>query len=192
VRNDLLLWLDLETTGLDPEAPGARILEVAAVVTDEALVRQGSFEAVLQFEDTTMISSLEPRVREMHERHGLLAECVGAGALALDEVQGELIGLLAGCRMAPGTAPLCGSTISFDRAWLKRFMPKVNGLLHYRNIDVTTVKRLARMWRPDLIEPKKADRHRAMSDILESIAELRFYRDLWLQPQQSEFPSPTK
>jgi oligoribonuclease len=170
-----LVWVDLEMTGLDPDREV--IVEIAVIVTD------GQLEAVHEGPDIVLgaaedvLSRMHPRVVEMHRRSGLTARVRASDVTAADAEQA----VLAFVRQhvpAAGAAPLAGNSVHADRAFLRRYMPELEAHCHYRNVDVSTVKELARRWHPDALAaapPKEGD-HRALSDIRESIAELRYYR----------------
>jgi oligoribonuclease len=175
MAQDLLMWCDLEMTGLDPERHV--IVEIALVATtlDLEVVDQGIDLVVHQ--DTEALASMDDFVLTMHTRSGLL-DAIRASTVSLDEAGAAALAYLR--RHVPErTAPLCGNSIGMDRRFLARYLPAVDGYLHYRSIDVSTVKELARRWYPDLFRkrPDKREGHRALADIGESIAELRYYRD---------------
>lgn len=180
-RADLLCWADVETTGLDPDK--GVLLEVAVMLTDQDLVPVApSCTLVIGHDRQTIKALMDDTVLEMHCKSGLLADCSAAGVQGCTVEKAEAVVLQELERYClPGTAPLCGNTINFDRAWLARYMPRLAAFVHYRNIDVTTVKRLAAMWRPDVSPAPKANAHRACEDVFESIAELRYWRDHWLR-----------
>lgn len=172
---DRLCWLDLETSGLDPTRH--LILEFAAVVTDADLVELASVQAVVGWPVPILRESADPTADRMHEASGLWAE-VAASDLSSPEAEHQLAELVA--EHAPG-APLAGSGVHFDRAFLAVRMPSVLDLVHYRNVDVSTIRTLTRMWAPDLAAEVESP-HRAMPDVLAAVAELRRYRTaLWGQ-----------
>jgi oligoribonuclease len=178
-RDDLLVWMDLEMTGLDPAR--CVILEVAAVVTDSELapVAPGLDLAVRPTEDD--LARMEDWSREHHTESGLI-ERVRVEGLPLRQAADELLAYLRRLCM-PGTAPLCGNSVWQDRRFLIAYMPDVNALLHYRIIDVSSVKELVRRWYGEELHfPAKNNSHRALGDIHESIAELRYYRDHVFRP----------
>jgi oligoribonuclease len=173
--NDPLVWIDLEMTGLDPTRHV--ILEIAAMVSDGALeqVVQGPDLVLAASEDTLAV--MEPFVAEMHAASGLL-DAVRRARLDLAEAEAQILDFVRACVPSSRVAPLAGNSVHADRAFLLRHMPTLEGWLHYRNVDVSTVKELARRWYPDAYAsaPEKAKGHRALADIRESIAELRYYR----------------
>ena len=165
-----LVWIDLETTGLDPDTE--HVLEVACIVTDAAFVELGRWSAI----------KLDPVVREMHTTNGLLAlvEAHGRYARGVDEMLCEWLQATAVINLDGTATPpqLAGSTISFDRAFLRRHMPKSFGCLHYRNLDVSSFNEMARRQWPAVYEgrPRSDTKaHRAMIDVEESINVARYY-----------------
>lgn len=173
-----MIWVDLETTGLDPGRDG--ILEMAVVVTDEDLNELGEpFTAIVRptFRQYREMSDF---VREMHDKNGLLAALDDGMPLRKAWLEAEAY--LQAIVPKPGEWPLAGNNVGFDRGFLHHHMPTVEQVAHYRNIDVSTVKELARRWCPRVVEsaPEKAGGHRALGDVLESIDELRHYRNAGL------------
>jgi oligoribonuclease len=171
---DLLVWIDCEMTGLDLSVD--ELVEVAVVITDYDLkpVDPG-FRIVIKADDA-VLEQMNEVVRTMHTTSGLLEEIPHGVTLADAEYQvNEYI-----LRFVPdaGTAPLAGNTIGTDRAFLAKYMPRVDAHLHYRSVDVSSIKELARRWFPRIYfqAPAKAGGHRALADILESIRELDYYR----------------
>ncbi len=179
LRNDLLVWVDLEMTGLDPET--CRIVEIATLLTDGQLsiVAEGP-ELVISVPEEDL-ARMAPVVVEMHAKSGL-TERIRRSTTTLEQAaQVTLEFLQQHC--APGSAPLCGNSVWKDKQFLERYMPEVTRHLHYRLVDVSTIKELARRWYPAAgAAPKKKERHRALEDIRESIEELRFYRDRFFLP----------
>ncbi len=168
-----LIWMDLEMTGLDPETN--RILEIATLITDSALnlVAEGPLLYIRQSED--LIGSMDEWNTEHHTSSGLL-DFVRTQGISEREAELATLEFLAG-KVEPGKSPLCGNCISQDRRFLVKYMPALEAFLHYRNIDVSSVKELAFRWRPDIAASLvKQNTHRALDDIRESIAELRHYR----------------
>lgn len=174
-----LVWIDLEMTGLDPDTDV--IVEIATVVTD------GTLEAVEQGPDLVVgapaaaLKAMPDVVRRMHTASGLLDE-VAATDRTVAAAEQATLSFVRTHVPGPSSAPLAGSSVHADRMFLRRYMPTLEAYLHYRNVDVSTLKELARRWQPAVLDaaPAKQDRHRALDDILESIAELRHYRDTWL------------
>ena len=182
---DRLVWIDCEMTGLDLSVD--ELVEVAVVITDYDLKPvDAGFRIVIKADDA-VLEQMNEVVRTMHTTSGLLEEIPGGVTLADAEYQvNEYI-----LRFVPdaGTAPLAGNTIGTDRAFLAKYMPRVDAHLHYRSVDVSSIKELARRWFPRVYfqAPAKAGGHRALADILESIRELDYYRRaLFVAP-----PGPT-
>jgi oligoribonuclease len=171
---DRLVWIDLEMTGLDPAQH--HIIEIATLVTDASL------EIIAEGPDL-VIHQPEPALTAMNEWCTLhhtasgLVEKVRASTVSLAEAEARTLEIVQTC-CAAGTAPLAGNSIHVDRFFLRHHMPKLEAHLHYRNVDVTSIKELTRRWLPKTFSrlPKKSDSHRALDDIRESIAELQFYR----------------
>jgi oligoribonuclease len=171
---DRLVWIDCEMTGLDLSVD--ELVEVAVVITDYELVPVDPGFRVVIKADQAVLDQMNDIVRTMHTSSGLLDEIPGGVSLADAEYQiNEYI-----LRFVPDaqTAPLAGNTIGTDRAFLAKYMPRVDAHLHYRSVDVSSIKELARRWFPRVYfqSPAKAGGHRALADILESIRELDYYR----------------
>ena len=162
-------------TGLDPECNV--IVEIASLITDDDLevIAEGP-DLVVKATDEEL-AAMDEVVRSMHERSGLL-EAISASGVSLAEAGQATLDFLQSHIPAAGTVPLCGNSIGTDRRFLARWLPDVDAYLHYRSVDVSTIKELARRWYPDAYsaQPKKAGAHRALDDIIESVAELRYYR----------------
>lgn len=173
--------MDLEMTGLDPERHA--IVEIATVITDDQLevVAEGPDLVIAAGAD--QLAAMDGVVRAMHTRSGLLA-AIGQSNVSLEEAGRLTLEFIKKHVPDPGTVPLCGNSIGTDRRFLARWLPDVDRYLHYRCVDVSTVKELARRWYPEVVAglPKKAGSHRALEDILESVAELRYYRDSVFRP----------
>lgn len=173
-----LVWMDLEMTGLDVEVDG--ILEIATVITDAELdiVAEGPSLPVAQPEST--LAGMDEWNVTHHTASGLL-ERVRREGVPLVEAEAQTLSFVE-AYVGEGESPLCGNSIWQDRRFLARYMPTLEGYLHYRNIDVSSVKQLARLWRPDLADRVvKSSEHVALADIRESIDELRFYRKHFLR-----------
>lgn len=175
-----MVWVDLEMTGLNPDV--SVIVEIATIVTesDLSVVAEGPNLVIHQPDE--VLASMSDFVRELHTRSGLL-ERIRASDVSLADAARETGAFLAK-HCSKGTAPLCGNSVWKDRAFLERYMPSVIELLHYRIVDVSTIKELAKRWYPgSLVAPKKKELHRALDDIRESIEELRWYRaNLFARP----------
>ena len=162
-------------TGLDPGRH--RIVEIATLITDDDLevVAEGP-DLVIQT-DPDALSAMDEVVRGMHTRSGLLA-AIAESTITLQAAGDTTLAFLQEHIGAANTVPLCGNSIGTDRRFLSAWLPEIEGFLHYRSVDVSTIKELARRWYPDAPggAPKKAGGHRALDDIRESVAELRYYR----------------
>ena len=171
---DPLVWVDLEMTGLNPDRHV--IVEIAVIVTDGALEHVVEGPDLVLAADETALACMDRLVVEMHTGSGLLAE-VRRSTLGVAEAEGEVLDFVR-AYVPERAAPLAGNSIHSDRAFLARHMPKLHAWLHYRNVDVSTIKELARRWYPEAYAaaPTKARGHRALADIRESIGELRHYR----------------
>ncbi len=184
-ENDRLVWIDCEMTGLDLAVD--ELVEIAVVITDfELNVLDHGFQIVIK-PDASALANMGEFVTEMHRSSGLLDEIPHGVSLADAEFQTlEYIQ-----RFAPveGKAPLAGNTIGTDRMFLAKYMPRVDRWLHYRNVDVSSIKELSRRWYPRAYfqAPAKNGGHRALADIRESIRELAYYRAAVFVPQ----PGPT-
>ncbi len=169
-----LVWLDLEMTGLDPDFD--RVLEIATIITDSQLniLAEGPVMAIRQ--SNQLISDMDQWNTEHHTKSGLIDRVLAHGVSEV-EAEDKTIGFINNY-VQEGESPLCGNSIAQDRRFLVRYMPRLEKFLHYRNIDVSTVKELALRWKPDSVEAVfKAGTHRALYDIKESIEELRHYKE---------------
>jgi oligoribonuclease len=171
----VLAWLDLEMTGLDPFRHV--IVEIATLVTDDDLevVAEGPDLVIAQPPEA--LATMDEVVREMHARSGLLA-AIEQSTTTLQEAGDATLAFLQEHIAEPGTVPLCGNSIGTDRRFLAVQLPAIEEFLHYRSIDVSTIKELCRRWYPEVLPgaPAKTSTHRALEDIRESVAELRYYR----------------
>ncbi len=167
--------MDLEMTGLDPAT--AVIVEIATLVTDDDLELVAEGPDVVVACPPDRLAAMEETVRQMHTASGLLA-AVEASTTSLHEAGRLTLEFLKEHVPEPRTVPLCGNSIGTDRRFLAAQLPDVDAWLHYRSVDVSTVKELCRRWYPDVLEaaPAKAGGHRALDDIRESLDELRYYR----------------
>jgi oligoribonuclease len=169
-----LVWIDLEMTGLDPERD--RIIEIATIVTDAQLniLAEGPVMAIHQ--DESVLALMDDWNQRTHGGSGLLQRVRDT---ALDEADaiGRTLDFLR-AYVPKGKSPMCGNSICQDRRFLARYMPELDAFSHYRNLDVSTLKELARRWRPDIYSGfRKAGTHKALDDIRESIQELQYYRE---------------
>jgi len=172
---DVLVWMDLEMTGLDIDRHV--IVEIATLITDDDLqvVAEGPDLVVSATDDE--LGSMDEFVRTMHTKSGLLAE-IAASTLSLEEAGDATLAFIRAHVPKARTVPLAGNSIGTDRRFLAAQLPAIEEFLHYRSVDVSTVKELGRRWFPELMKgaPTKAGGHRAMDDIRESVAELAYYR----------------
>ncbi|MFP5335033.1 MAG: oligoribonuclease [Actinomycetes bacterium] len=179
--NDRIVWIDCEMTGLDLLHDA--LIEVAALVTDSELTVLGEGVDVVIRPPEEALVQMRDVVREMHTSSGLLTQLENGVTLA--EAQERVMAYVRQWVPEAGKAPLAGNSIATDRGFIARDMPELDAYLHYRMIDVSSVKELARRWYPRayFAAPAKAGGHRALADILESIAELRYYREAVFVPQ---------
>ncbi|WP_431247318.1 oligoribonuclease [Leifsonia xyli] len=172
--SDRLVWIDCEMTGLDLEVD--ELVEIAVVITDfELNVLDPGLSIVIKPDDSAL-ANMGDFVRQMHTTSGLIDEIPGGKSLA--EAEYEVLEYVLKFAPTARTAPLAGNTIGTDRMFLAKYMPRLDNHLHYRNVDVSSIKELARRWFPRIYfnAPEKNGGHRALADILESIRELDYYR----------------
>ncbi|MEG0676341.1 MAG: oligoribonuclease [Comamonas sp.] len=173
-KSDLnLVWLDCEMTGLQPETD--RVIEIAVVVTNSDLSIRVEGPVFAIHQSDALLNGMDAWNKGTHGKSGLI-ERVKASTVTEAEAEAALIAFLS--KYVPkGKVPLCGNSIAQDRRFMERYMPKLNNFFHYRNIDVSTLKELARRWKPVAYTSfKKAQRHTALADVHESIDELQHYR----------------
>jgi len=172
--DDRLVWADLEMTGLD--VVRHRIVEIAVLVTDSALEPLDEGIDLVVHQPPEALAAMDAVVRDMHQRSGLLT-AIETSTTSLDAAGAAALTYVAS-HVQPRTSPLCGNSIGVDRRFLDRYLPAFDAYLHYRSIDVSSLKELCRRWYPDVYKrrPDKRGTHRALDDIRESIDELRFYR----------------
>jgi oligoribonuclease len=176
---DHLIWIDLEMTGLKPDTDS--IIEIATIVTDKELtvLAEGPVMAIHQPDET--LARMDDWNQRQHGSSGLLAR-VRASRISAHEAEARTLEFLAPL-VAPGSSPMCGNSICQDRRFLVRQMPQLEKFFHYRNLDVSTLKELARRWAPAVAAGiSKQSAHTALADIRESIEELRYYRARFLAP----------
>jgi oligoribonuclease len=175
-----LVWLDCEMTGLDPEHD--RIIEIAVIVTDAHLAQRVEGPVLVIHQSDALLDGMDKWNKATHGKSGLIDK-VKSTRLIEEEAEKELLAFLT--RYAPkGSVPMCGNSIGQDRRFLVRYMPKLEAFFHYRNLDVSTLKELAKRWRPDIYKSfKKKQRHTALADVHESIDELTHYREHFLKSQ---------
>ncbi|MEH1097912.1 oligoribonuclease [Micromonospora sp. CPCC 205561] len=172
---DLLVWIDCEMTGLDLGSD--KLIEVAALVTDPDLNVLGEGVDVVIHADDAALEAMPEIVATMHAKSGLTEE-VRRSTVTLAEAEQMVLEYVASHVKDPRTAPLCGNSIATDRGFITRDMPRLDAHLHYRMIDVSSIKELCRRWYPRVYfgQPQKGLAHRALADIRESIRELEYYR----------------
>ncbi|MCK9516981.1 MAG: oligoribonuclease [Ottowia sp.] len=169
-----LIWLDCEMTGLDPDRE--RIIEIAVIVTGPQLVPRVEGPVLVVHQPDTLLDAMDDWNKGTHGRSGLIDK-VRASRLTEAEAEQKLLDFVARY-VDPGQSPMCGNTISQDRRFLVRYMPRFEAFFHYRNIDVSTLKELARRWQPELVARfKKQQAHTALADVHESLDELIYYRE---------------
>ncbi len=174
-----LIWVDMEMTGLDPDTD--KIIEVAVVVTDANLNVLAEGPVFVIHQPDTVLDAMDAWNKGTHGRSGLI-DRVKASTMTEADAEMALIDFLR--HFVPkGKSPMCGNTICQDRRFMVRGMPKLEAFFHYRNLDVSTLKELCRRWKPEIANGfKKHQKHTALADILESIEELRYYREHFIQP----------
>jgi oligoribonuclease len=171
----MLAWMDLEMTGLDPVRHC--IVEIATLITDDELEIIAEGPDLVLHASPEALGAMDDVVLGMHTRSGLLA-AIEASTVTLEEAGEATLAFLREHIADAGTVPLCGNSIGTDRRFLSAWLPQIEDFLHYRSVDVSTIKELARRWYPGSLSasPKKGGAHRALDDIRESVAELRYYR----------------
>lgn len=173
-----LIWLDLEMTGLIPERD--RIIEIGLVITNAALEVVAEAPVIVVHQSDEVLGAMDAWNKGTHGRSGLI-ERVRASTVDEAEAEAAMVEFLS--KWVPrGVSPMCGNTVCQDRRFLARYMPRFEAWFHYRNLDVSTLKELARRWHPEVYKGvKKAGAHTALADIVESIEELRYYRETFLR-----------
>jgi len=181
-HKDNMVWLDMEMTGLDPDQE--RIIEAAVIITDKDLNILAEGPDLVIHQPNTVLKKMDDWNQNQHSKSGLI-NAVKKSKVTVRKAEEKILQFIKKYCME-GKSSLCGNSIHHDRRFLIRYMPRVNKYLHYRHIDVSTVKSLVRNWYPKNKElPKKEETHRALNDIRESIEELRFYRDHYFVRQHS-------
>lgn len=173
-----LVWLDMEMTGLDPEKE--RIIEVAIVITEPDLTVVAEGPVLVIHQPDAILDAMDSWNRGTHGKSGLIDK-VRASTTTEEQAQDELIAFM--LKYVPaGKSPLCGNTVSQDRRFMFKYMPRLEQFFHYRTIDVSTIKELARRWNPALLKGfEKHSKHEALADIMESIEELKYYREHFIK-----------
>ncbi|MDP8568430.1 oligoribonuclease [Methylophilus aquaticus] len=176
-NQDYLIWLDMEMSGLQPDSD--RILELAAVVTDAQLNIVAESPVLVVYQSDAVLDGMDAWNKGTHGRSGLIDK-VKASTLDEEAATDAMLSFLK-AHVPAGKSPMCGNSICQDRRFMARYMPRLEQFFHYRNLDVSVFKELARRWRPDIYSGfKKASRHEALADIYESIDELKYYREHFL------------
>lgn len=177
----MLVWMDLEMTGLDPAVDV--IVEIATLITDDHLEVIAEGPDLVCAAPPEVLAAMRPVVVEMHTSSGLL-ERIRSSTVSVEEAGRQTLEFLRAHVPEARTVPLCGNSIGTDRRFLARYLPEIEEFLHYRSVDVSTIKELGKRWYPAAMAsmPRKATAHRALDDIRESIAELRFYRERLFLP----------
>ena len=176
-----LVWIDLEMSGLDPDT--CEILEIATLITDGELELVAEGPDIVIHQPDGVLDAMDAWCTRQHGMSGLTAQ-VKASTTSLAEAEAMTLDFVRS-HCPAGRSPLCGNSIGHDRRFLLRYMPTLAAYLHYRSIDVSSVKELARRWYPDMPAMAKGETHRALDDIRESIAELRHYRQHIFRPRES-------
>ncbi|MBM3346825.1 MAG: oligoribonuclease [Betaproteobacteria bacterium] len=173
-----LVWIDLEMTGLEPDTD--RVIEVALVVTDSHLVTLAEAPVLVVHQPDSILNAMDDWNKGTHARSGLIDK-IRVSTLTEGMVEERMLEFL-GRHVPARVTPMCGNSICQDRRFLARWMPKLEAYFHYRNLDVSTLKELARRWKPDIMKGlTKHGKHEALADIYESIEELRYYREHFLK-----------
>jgi oligoribonuclease len=177
-KKDRLVWLDMEMSGLVPEKE--RILEIAMIVTDGDLEIVAEGPVLVLYQEDAVLDGMDAWNKGTHGRSGLIDK---VKASTVSEAQAETLCIeFLKKHLKPGISPMCGNTIHQDRRFMARYMPQLEAYFHYRNIDVSTIKELCKRWQPEIAKSfTKQQAHTALADILESIEELRYYRDTFMR-----------
>jgi len=179
-QNDRLVWIDLEMTGLSTE--NDEIVEIAAIITEADLTEIDAGVSFVVKPGDKAWENMDDFVTNMHTESGLITEI--PNGLSLNDAQGKVLTYIQQHIPEEGKGQLAGSSVYVDRGFLAKFMPDIDRYLHYRLVDVSSIKELTRRWYPKVYfnSPEKTGNHRALADIRESIAELRYYRDAVFVP----------
>ncbi len=178
-----LVWIDLEMTGLEPSTD--TIVEIACLVTDDQLDLVDDGIDLVVHQPPEVLDRMDDFVRTMHTKSGLIEE-IAASTVDLATAGAQVLAYIRTHVPAAGTTPLCGNSIGTDRRFLAEYLRDIDDYLHYRSIDVSSLKELCRRWYPVAYKnkPAKSEHHRALDDIRESVAELRYYREAILKPPE--------
>lgn len=173
-----LVWLDMEMTGLDPEKE--RIIEIAVVVTEADLTLVAEGPVIVVHQSDALLDAMDNWNKGTHGRSGLI-EKVKASTVTEEQAEDQVLAFLKQ-HVPAGKSPLCGNTISQDRRFMFKYMPRLETFFHYRNLDVSTLKELAARWKPEVVSSfVKQSKHEALADIYESIEELKHYREHFIK-----------
>ena len=173
-RSDNLVWIDMEMTGLDPDVD--RILELAIIITDSDLNILAEGPVITVFQADSVLNGMDEWNTTHHVESGLV-DRVRKEGVPIAEAEETLLAFLEQ-HVDQGSSPLCGNSVGQDRRFMVKYMPKIDDYLHYRILDVSTIKELARRWRPEIYSGVvKKGEHRALDDVRESIEELKYYRE---------------
>jgi len=184
----MLAWMDLEMTGLEPHRHV--IVEIATIITDDNLNVIAEGPDLVIHATPEQLAEMGDFVTEMHTRSGLLP-AINASSVSVRDAEVATLEFMKAHIPDARSVPLCGNSIGTDRRFLEEYMPELENFFHYRNVDVSTIKELARRWHPDVLDakPEKATTHRALDDIRESIDELIHYRSTLFPPHEGEVAS---
>lgn len=175
-----LLWLDMEMTGLSPDTD--RIIELALVVTDADLNTVAEGPVLVVHQPDEVMNAMDSWNKGTHGKSGLI-DRVKASQLDEAGVEAQMLEFVKQ-HVPPRTSPMCGNSICQDRRFMARYMPQLEAFFHYRNLDVSTLKELAKRWRPELSEGfRKSNKHEALADIYESIDEMKYYREHFIRAE---------
>jgi len=184
-KNDRLVWVDMEMSGLLPETD--RILEIAMIVTDGDLNIVAEGPVLVVHQEDAVLDRMDAWNKGTHSKSGLIDK-VKASTLTEVEVEAECLAFLKQ-HVKSSISPMCGNTIHQDRRFMNRYMPKLEAYFHYRNIDVSTIKELCKRWQPEVAKGfSKQQAHTALADIIESVEELRYYREKLFIPTVGDEP----
>jgi oligoribonuclease len=184
-KSDRLVWVDMEMSGLNPETD--RILEIAMIVTDGNLEIIAEGPVLVVHQEQTVLDRMDAWNKGTHGKSGLIGK-VQSSTLNEAEVERQCIEFLK-AHVKSSVSPMCGNTVHQDRRFMNRYMPKLEAYFHYRNIDVSTVKELCKRWQPEIAGGfVKKQAHTALADIVESVEELRYYRDRFFIPIVGDAP----
>jgi oligoribonuclease len=184
-KNDRLVWVDMEMSGLLPETD--RILEIAMILTDGDLNIVAEGPVLVVHQEDAVLDRMDAWNKGTHSKSGLIDK-VKASTLTEAEVEAECLAFLKQ-HVKSSISPMCGNTIHQDRRFMNRYMPKLEAYFHYRNIDVSSIKELCKRWQPEIAKGfSKQQAHTALADIIESVEELRYYREKLFIPTVGDEP----